>query len=179
MNSPARTDLQLSPHFWLSEFTHSETAARLGLRNEADGVQIANLKRVAMHGEEVRSLLGNVPMTITSGLRTLVVNGLVKKIITPAQLRVLDQRPDLLEKLRNDPSVHKFGRGMDFICPAYGSPRDICMRIAESSLRFDQLIFEGTWVHYGIAAEGAGPRREVLTAVFRPGQRVQYLPGVV
>ena len=58
-------------------------------------------------------------------------------------------------------------------------PRDIAEAIRDSSLQFDQLIFEGTWVHVAIPAAGQVPRREVLTARFSAGSRVQYLKGIV
>jgi zinc D-Ala-D-Ala carboxypeptidase len=179
MISSTRTDIRLSPHFWLSEFELSTTATRNGLRNEASGPQIENLKRVASHGEDVRAALGNVPIVISSGLRTLIVNGLVKHLIEPADLRILDKRPDLMERLRRDPSVHMDGRAMDFTAPQFGSPRQIVARLMESPLQFDQLIFEGTWVHYGIARAGDTPRRQVLTAIFEPGKKPRYVPGLV
>jgi len=179
MISPTRTDLQLTPHFWLSEFEHSNTAARLGIRNEANSGQLQNLKRLAMQAEDIRALLGHRPVVISSGLRTLIVNGLVKGIIQPADLRGLDKRPDLMQRLRSDTSAHPDGRAMDFTCPGFGSPREIVMRLMDSHLQFDQLIYEGTWVHYGIARAGEKPRRQVLTAVFRAGQPPRYLPGLV
>lgn len=174
-----RADVQLSPNFWLSEFEHSEIATRNGLRNEAGPVEIANLKRLAYQGQDVRALLGNVPITLSSGLRTLIVNGLVTKIITPDQVPKLGSRPDLMTALRNSTSAHKDGRAMDFTAATFGSPREIVARLRDSALPFDQLIFEGTWVHYGIAKVGDTPRRQVLTAVFKAGEKTRYLPGLV
>lgn len=179
MISATHPDVQLSPHFWLSEFEASETATRLGLRNEATGRVMDNLKRLSGHAEDVRRTIGDVPMLLTSGLRTLIVNGLVTNLIEPADLPSLDKRPDLMSRLRASTSAHIDGRAMDFHAPRFGSPRDICRRLADSPLQFDQLIFEGTWVHYGIAREGDTPRRQVLTAVFKQGQRTRYLPGIL
>lgn len=172
-------EVRLSPHFCLSEFEASQTAARLGLRNEADGVQMGNLKRLAQHAEDIRSLLGHDPILISSGLRTLIVNGLVKGLITPADVPRLAELPDCMARLRADTSAHKDGLAMDFTCPGFGSPRDIVQRIADSSLPFDQLIYEGTWVHYAITRFGGKPRREVLTAQFKPGQPTRYVKGLL
>jgi zinc D-Ala-D-Ala carboxypeptidase len=179
MISPTLTDIKLSPHFWLSEFEHSETATRLGIRNEANSTQLANLKRLAGVAEGARMALGGQPMVLSSGLRTLIVNGLVKHLIEPSQLAILDKRPDLMDRLRRDPSVHKDGLAMDFTCPNMGSPREVCQRLADSAVQFDQLICEGTWVHLGIAPDGKAPRRQVLTAVFEAGQKPRYLGGIV
>jgi zinc D-Ala-D-Ala carboxypeptidase len=179
MISPTSTDLQLSPHFWLSEFEQSQTAARNGLRNEANATEINQLKRLAARAEEVRTLLGNVPIVPSSGLRTLIVNGLVTGVITPDQVPLLSRRPDLMTRLRAQMSDHRFGRALDFTAPAFGSPRDIVERVMHSSIAFGQLIYEGTWVHFAIEPEGEAPKRQVLTAVFSPGQKVRYLPGLV
>lgn len=171
-------DVQLSPHFWLSEFLHSETATRCGLRNDPGPSQLANLKRTANVAEEARGYLHNVEITALSGLRTWIVNAVVKKIITPEQVPSLGTRPDLVKACQADTSAHIDGRALDFIAPKFGTPREIVARLADSPLQFDQLIFEGTWVHLGIAPLNTPPRREVLTAVFKPGQKTDYLRGL-
>jgi zinc D-Ala-D-Ala carboxypeptidase len=169
-------DAKLSPHFWLSEFTRSETATRAGLRNEADVTQLAQLRRLAHHAEDVRTALRNAPVLVSSGLRTWIVNGLVCGVITMQDLEHLDARPELTALLRAQPSAHKDGRAFDFTAPAFGSPREIVARLRDTALTFDQLIYEGTWVHYGIAREGVSPRRQVLTAVFKRGEPTRYVP---
>ena len=55
----------LTPHFRLGEFLHN---------GSLEGVTpkiLENLKRLAIKLEEVRELLGNRPMRITSGFRTM------------------------------------------------------------------------------------------------------------
>jgi zinc D-Ala-D-Ala carboxypeptidase len=179
MLSPTSTDLQLSPHFWLSEFEHSQTATRLGLRNEASAVELQQLKRLALRMEDVRALLGGVPILPSSGLRTLIVNGLATRVIAESDLPKLASRPDLMERLRKQPSDHRFGRALDFTAPGFGSPRQIVERVMHSTIPFKQLIFEGTWVHLAIEEEGQEAKREVLTAVFKQGEKTRYLPGLV
>jgi len=44
---------------------------------------------------------------------------------------------------------------------------------------FDQLIYEGSWVHVGLAEVGAPMRNQVLTAVFAKGVPTQYRAGLV
>lgn len=172
-------DQRLTTHFYLSELTRSETAARAGLRNEADSSQLKNLQRLAHQGEDVRGFLDNAPILVSSGLRTLIVNALVKHIITVGQLPLLAAQPELVRLCQADRSAHVEGRAMDFIAPRFGRPREIVARLRDTSLPFDQLIFEGTWVHYGIAREGEEPRREVLTAVFEQGRKPRYVKGLV
>ena len=52
---------------------------------------------------------------------------------------------------------------MDFICPAVGTPLDICMKIAAAKIKLDQCIQEGTWVHISFAPTY---RMQFLTAKF-------------
>jgi len=138
-------DTRLSPHFWLSEFTASETAVRLGLPNDPTEVEIGRLRSLCTLLEAVRVTLGGKPITITSGYRSRLVN--------------LD-----VGGARN--SAHCAGRAADFICPSYGSPKAICLRLADSGLPYDKLINEGNWVHLQIEADGEIPRRQLLTAHF-------------
>lgn len=150
-----QADQQLSTYFRLSEFTVSQEGARAGLRNEPLSSQVANLKRVAGVLEQVRVLLGNHAIIISSGFRTPAINTLLKGSLN---------------------SAHMQGLAADFICPAYGTPRAICQAIIDSPIQFDQLIFEGSWVHLGLAASAS--RREVLTAVFHAGRKTDYLKGL-
>ena len=152
-----QADQQLSTHFRLSEFTLSQEGARRGLRNEPLGTQLANLARVANVLEQVRALLGNLPIVISSGFRSPAINSLVGGAAT---------------------SLHMQGLAADFVCPGYGTPRQICRAIADSPIPFDQLIFEGAWVHLGLSAQEQ-PRRELLTAFFHPGQRPTYARGIL
>ncbi len=59
------------------------------------------------------------------------------------------------------------GLACDFVCPAFGSPQKVAKELAESGLEFDQLIYEGTWVHISFKKEGN--RGEIMTAKFVKG----------
>lgn len=147
-------DELLSPHFRLSEFTASQTAVRRGLRNVPLGAHIANLRRLAAVLEDVRAALGGVPVMVSSGFRALLLNRAIGS---------------------HDGSAHTDGRAADFSAPAFGTARQVCRRVLDTGLAFDQLIDEGTWVHLGIARAGLTPRRQTLKAVFAAGKPTRYL----
>jgi hypothetical protein len=122
---------QLSPHFSLAEFTRSETADRYKLDNTPGPEVVIRLQRTAALLEEVRDLLGSNPLRITSGYRGPAVNKAVGGV---------------------DASAHTQGWAVDFVCPAFGTPYDICCELRDSALLFDQLIHEyGRWTHLSVA----------------------------
>lgn len=153
-----RADYKLTPNFWLSELTVSNEAARRGLRNEPNSQQIDNLRRLCQVLESVRFNLLRRPILISSGFRSPEVNAAVGGERT---------------------SAHLDGRAADFTCPEFGPPREICSRLIGAGIVFDQLIFEGTWVHFGIPVFGEEPRQQVLTAIFERGKKTRYLKGLV
>lgn len=145
----------LSPHFSVAEFTRSQTALRKGIDNDPPIDLLPNMRRLASVLESVRTLLGN-PIQITSGYRSPALN-----------LAVGGSRT----------SAHCQGRAADFVCPGYGDPLDICQAIIGAGIGFDQLIYEGDWVHLGIAPAGHPERRQVLTARFLGGH-ARYTLGL-
>ncbi len=153
-------DTQLSPHFWLSEFTTSQTAIRAGISNDPASLDdLNNLIATANLLERVRNdVLGGKSIHVNSAYRGPAVNKLVGGVST---------------------SAHCTGRAVDFTCAGFGTPKEVCQAIVAAKIPFDQLIYEGTWVHMGIAEPGKAPREQVLTAVFKPGQPTRYVPGVV
>lgn len=129
----------LSPHFSLEEMTQSQTASRLGLDNTPSPEVVEQLKITAQCLEGVRTLLGK-PMLVSSGYRSPEVNTAVGSVAPK--------------------SAHIYGYAADFIAPGFGSPADVCRAIAASSLIFDQLLAEGTWVHISFDPR---MRRQVMT----------------
>jgi zinc D-Ala-D-Ala carboxypeptidase len=153
-----QADSLLSPHFHLSEFTRSQTAERFGIANVPNAAQLQNLGALARMLEQVRTVLG-VPLLLSSGFRSPELNRLVGGAQEP-------------------PSAHLDGRAADFTAPGFGPPLVVCRCLAASSVAFDHLIFEGTWVHLGIAKTGATPRRMVITARFQTPGRASYSSGL-
>jgi len=128
--------MQLSEHFSIEELT---TTSHRNLDNTPSSEIIEHLKITAAGLESVRKLLFDLPIHINSGYRSTVVNKAVGGSPT---------------------SDHPHGWCADFICPQFGTPIDICRKIAESSIKFDQLIEEGTWVHISFSPKMRG---EILT----------------
>lgn len=137
---------RLTKHFTLEEFTCSATASARGIDNTPPEPIIRNLTRLAQFNEEVRAVLGGVPMAISSGYRCEQLNKAVGG---------------------SKNSAHLDGLANDFTAPAFGTPLEVCQALDKSPLDFDQLIYEhsaaAVWVHLGIAKEGTKPRRQVLT----------------
>ncbi len=119
--------MMLSPHFSLDELIISQTAARLGIDNNPDTETLSRLSATCAGMEEVRKALGDKPILISSGYRSLALNAAVGGRST---------------------SQHIQGEAVDFTCPAFGTPEQIVRRLIDSNIRFDQVIVEfGSWVH--------------------------------
>jgi len=113
--------MQLTPHFSLAELTTTKQK----IDNTPSKEVIEVLRTTAFYMEKVREILGNVAITINSGYRSPDVNRAVGGTSN---------------------SSHTYGYAVDFT--AYGhTPLTICNILAKSNLKFDQLIYEKTWVH--------------------------------
>ena len=132
--------MKLTPHFTLEELYASEIADRLGIDNmPKDSAILNNIKFLADNLEKVRSILGK-PIHINSAYRSSLVNA------------TLGSKPT---------SAHTKGLAADFVCPAFGSPRDIVVCLMGSDVVYDQLILEfDRWVH--IAFNKENPRKQKL-----------------
>ena len=134
--------MKISEHFTLEEFCFSEAGARLGLDNTPSATAITGLCRVAVVMERVRTLLGNCPVVVSSGYRSMAVNKAVGGVGT---------------------SAHCLGLACDFTCPGFGTPIEVALVIQKSEIQYDQLILEYGWVHLGLAEPEIVARREDLT----------------
>jgi len=141
----------LSRHFSLIEFTRSATAERRGLSNTPEPEHMQNLQALALGMEQVRRLLGDVPISITSGYRSPLVNRAVGGVPT---------------------SAHALGHAADFSHPEM-DPIEVCKAIEKSVLTFDQLIHEPS---RGITHISFDPRlrREVKTQAGGAGSPVTW-----
>lgn len=145
--------MNLSAHFTLAELTASQTATRRGIDNTPPAVVVANLRRVAELLERVRAAVG-LPIRVSSGYRCSALNRAIGGAAN---------------------SSHMSGLAADITAPGL-SPKQLATAIIAAGVEFDQLIYEGAWVHIGLAA--GAPRGQVLTARFANG-RATYLEGIV
>jgi hypothetical protein len=130
----------LTAHFALEELACTQHRE---IDNTPPPEVVANLRSLAARLEEVRRLLGDRVISVTSGYRCPALNRAVGGART---------------------SAHLTGHAVDFNCHGFGDPPAVCRTIAESGALFDQLIEEGTWVHLSFDPRF---RRQVLTK--RPG----------
>lgn len=145
--------MNLSEHFTLEEMVSSQIATRRRLDNRPGPKELANLRRTCAVLEQVRALAG-APVIVSSGYRSKAVNQAVGG---------------------SSSSAHLQGLAADITVPGM-APKALAKLIMAGDVIFDQLIYEGTWVHIGLS-EGK-PRRQVLTATFNPGG-VVYSQGIV
>jgi hypothetical protein len=145
--------MNLSEHFTLEEATYSETAIRMGIPNQPNEVQLANMKKAAEGLEKIREILGGKSIHVNSWLRLPDVN------VAVGGSKV---------------SSHMDGWAIDFTCASFGDPLTVCKAIEASGLQFDQMIHEfARWTHVSFAPEMRGQK---LT-IFRPENK--YKVGIM
>lgn len=147
--------MNLSEHFTLEEMLASAQGDRKGISNVPTQDVIQHLRITAEGLEKVRITLGSSPIHILSGYRCPELNRAVGGA---------------------SGSAHMFGWAADFLCPTFGTPLEICKALVSSDLEFDQIIYEGTWVHVSFDPK---MRKDVLTARFHKDGPTTYTKGLV
>ena len=133
--------MNLSEHFTLEEATYSETATRMGIDNQPNEQQLANMKVAAEKLEEVRNVTG--ALRVNSWLRLPDVN---------------------LAVGGSKVSSHMDGWAIDCSSTAH-TPYELCKIVLNADIKFDQMIHEyGRWMHISFAPE---MRQQSLT-IFKP-----------
>jgi zinc D-Ala-D-Ala carboxypeptidase len=154
--------MQLSKNFKLNEFTASQTATRKGIDNTPAAPIIERLRMLANTLEQVRNLLGDNSIRISSGYRCLALNRAIGS---------------------SDSSAHVQGYAVDFTCPGFGTPKEVANKIAQSDIKYDQIILEGIssnnsngiWIHLSVDPRN---RRDILSAKFKNGKAI-YTKGII
>jgi len=141
--------MKISDHFTYEEFVTTKT----GLKNDPPSSKLGLAVYIAQQMEKVRALLESKPIHVESWYRSQEVNKAVGG---------------------SKKSQHLEGEAVDFTCPDYGTPYEICQKLSQHKLvlRFDQLIYEGTWVHISFISPPRVPRLEVLTCMLDKSYQV-------
>lgn len=173
--------MNLTEHFTLEELcvtSHRE------IDNTPPAIAVDRLKVTAIGLEQIRIVLG-VPLISLSGYRCDALNCVVGGAMTRGSLMTLIGHRDHdaiceyalarlnKDQVQDDDSQHMRGEACDFIAPRFGAPFAVCRAIEASTVRFDQLIYEGGWAHVSFV-DYRTPRRSILT--WKKGQG--YLPGL-
>lgn len=110
--------------------------------------QRRRIVHTAYEMEIVRAILGRKPVRINSWFRGPAVN----------------------KKVGGSPtSEHSLGAAVDFTCPGYGTPFEVCKAILANAhiVQFNQLIWErkgnSAWVHISFPPPGQLGKKEVLS----------------
>lgn len=140
-------DQVLSHHFRLSEMLASQTAMRRHLSNAPTLEHIANLTKLSVDLlEPIRSQFG--PVQISSGLRLPAVNGSI---------------PGSAKR-----SAHEEGWAADFVPMRDGvTLKTIVDWVIASLLEYDQVIYEGTWVHVARFTPDGSRARKMPLMMFK------------
>lgn len=128
----------LSKNFRLEEFTRSETADRVGIKNRPLFEHVLNLSYLASRMEVLRRILDDRPIVITSGYRCHQLNITVGGSAT---------------------SDHLKGLACDFFKPIGYSNNELKDLFLSQLGNFDQIIIYPSFIHLGL---GAQMRRQVI-----------------
>ena len=134
--------MQLSSHFTKEEFENSDYGHRKNIANIIPNDLLPNAVSTASRMEYVRALLNNQPITVNSCYRNPIINEAIGG---------------------SDTSYHLYALAVDFTCASFGTPYEICKAIESSTIQYDQLIYEGSWVHIGFPKPTKKPRMQLLT----------------
>jgi len=149
------SNIYLSPHFKLKEFTKSRTASENGIDNNPPSEAVENLRALCVHTlEPLREALG-LPIIITSGYRCKALNERITHHSATSQ--------------------HMQGEAADFV--VQGSKikvqgenhRELLIKafrtiILNDNIDFDQLIIYLDFIHVSYVREGRKNRHKLTKA---------------
>ena len=131
--------MNLTAHFTLEELT---ATSHREFDNTPNNDEIANLTRLALFLELVKTKLGGKPIMVNSAFRSKAVNDSVGS---------------------KDTSQHRLGCAADIRVPGM-TPDEVVRAIMSFGLYYDQIIREfDSWTHVSIPnTSGLLPRRQAL-----------------
>lgn len=143
------SNISLSPHFCLDEFTKSSTAMKHGIKNTPPQEAVDNLRALCQGClEPLREAIG-LPVVITSGYRTKALNSMLAHSSERGQ--------------------HMLGQAADFyVTPGQSglSRRELLIKafrliILDESIDYDQLILYPSFIHVSYVSRERN-RRTIL-----------------
>lgn len=151
-------NLQVSDHFTLEEVIQSAVARRLAINNSLPPELYPTIQKTALRLEKVRAILGK-PILVNSWYRCPELNAAVGSKPT---------------------SQHPKGEAVDFRCPQFGTPQQICMFLMDYKdiIRWDQLVLEHTWVHISWNSIPSGEQRGQVLSLLQTGDYAKGLTDV-
>ncbi len=145
--------MNLTKHFTLEEMVKSPTANTDHIDNTPTAEITENLKMLCINVLEVIRDLVKESLHVSSGYRCLTLNTAIGGVNIPGHL-----------------SQHTEGKAADIEAEGY-TPEQLFKLIEDSGIRFDQLIWEPSWVH--ISWNGEHNRHEKLRAT-KIGKKTIY-----
>jgi hypothetical protein len=131
--------MNLTEHFTLEELTHTDHRE---FDNTPNTDELANLQRLALFLEEVKTVLEGRPIMVNSAFRSKQVNDAVGS---------------------KDTSQHRIGCAADLRVPGM-TPDEVVKAVMASELDFDQVIREfDRWTHISVPSHNdLKPRKQAL-----------------
>jgi putative chitinase len=131
--------MNLTEHFTLEELTHTDHRE---FDNTPNATEMANLTRLAVFLEEVKSVIGGKPIMVNSAFRSKAVNDAVGS---------------------KDSSQHRVGCAADIRVPGM-TPDEVVRALIAAGIGYDQIIREfDRWTHISVTNQvGQIPRRQAL-----------------
>ena len=173
------SNISLSPHFSLSEFTKSSTAMKHGIKNTPPQEAVDNLKALCQGClEPLREALG-LPVVITSGYRTKALNSMLahssersQHMLGQAADFYVGQSPvsgsrfqvsdDLNHETGDSPMKLETGDSpMKLETPRQRLIRAFRLIILDESIDYDQLILYPSFIHVSYVSRERN-RRTIL-----------------
>jgi hypothetical protein len=140
--------MNLTEHFTLEELTHTDHRE---FDNTPNTDELANLQRLALFLEEVKTVLEGRPIMVNSAFRSKQVNDAVGS---------------------KDTSQHRIGCAADLRVPGM-TPDEVVKTVMASELDFDQVIREfDRWTHISVPSHNdLKPRKQALI-IDKAGTRI-------
>ena len=154
------SNISLSPHFCLDEFTKSSTAMKHGIKNIPPQEAVDNLKALCQGClEPLREALG-LPVVITSGYRTKALNSMLAHSSERSQ-HMLGQAADFYVAEPKDLNLE-----LGTLNPVKPTRRELLIKafrliILDESIDYDQLILYPSFIHVSYVSRERN-RRTIL-----------------